>query len=190
MRAAPRFVPAWSLALPVAVVIAAVAVAVAYVTYNASPKTPSVGGGPARVGEKAPDFATWDLSGNQVSLSDFNKKPVLLTFWATWCTACQDELPALQRIEDAYGADGLTILAVNYRESDTSRMSKFLTGLHVRFQGLIDPQGAIASEYGVDVGLPVNVWLDRAHVVRRIMTGAQPEAILRSAAQQMAGTSN
>ncbi len=185
MSAAPRSVPAWSLALPVAVVLLATAVAVAFVTLNNSPKKPTVGAGRATVGARAPDFNTWDLNGHRVSLSDFRGKPVLLTFWATWCTACQDELPALQRIDDSYKANGLTVLAVDYRESDTARMTQFLAGLRVHLEGVIDPQGAIASAYGVDIGLPVNVWLDRDLVVSRIMVGAVPNAALQSAAAQL-----
>lgn len=190
MSAAPRSVPAWSLALPVAVVLLATAAAVGFVTLNASPKTPTVAAGHAVVGTKAPDFSTWDLSGHRVSLSDFRGKPVLLTFWATWCTACQDELPALQRIDDEYRANGLTVLAVDYRESDTARMTQFLAGLRVHLEGVIDPQGAIASAYGVDIGLPVNVWLDRNLVVSRIMTGAVPETTLQNAALQLTGATS
>jgi peroxiredoxin len=187
VSAPPRSVPAWSLALPVAVVFLATSAAVGFVLLNSSPKTPTVAAGFAAIGAQAPDFSSWDLSGHRVKLSDFRGKPVLLTFWATWCTACQDELPALQRIDDTYRTTGLTVLAVNYRESDTARMSRFLTGLRVHLEGVIDPQGSIASAYGVDIGLPVNVWLDRNLVVSRIMTGTVPDTTLQSAAMQLAG---
>jgi len=190
MSAAPRAVPAWSLALPVAVVLLATSAAAGFVILNASPKTPTVAAGPAQVGAKAPGFSTWDLNGNRVSLGDFRGKPVLLTFWATWCTACQDELPALQQIADTYRAAGLTVLAVDYRESDTARMTQFLTGLRVHLEGLIDPQGSIASAYGVDIGLPVNVWLDRKLVVSQIITGAVPDTTLQSAAMRLVGATS
>jgi peroxiredoxin len=183
----PRSVPAWSLVLPVAVVLLATTAAVGFVVLNASPKKPTVAAGTAQVGAKAPGFSTWDLNGSKVSLSDFRGKPVLLTFWATWCTACQDELPALQRIDDTYRTDGLTVLAVDYRETDTSRMTQFLAGLRVHLQGVIDPQGSIASAYGVDIGLPVNVWLDRNLVVSQIITGAVPDTTLQSAAMRLVG---
>ena len=41
------------------------------------------------------DFALEDLDGHTVRLSDFRGRPVLLNFWATWCTACAAELPDL-----------------------------------------------------------------------------------------------
>jgi cytochrome c biogenesis protein CcmG, thiol:disulfide interchange protein DsbE len=185
VSATPRSVPVWSLTLPVAVVLLATSVAVGFVILNTSPKTPTVAKAFATIGARAPDFSSWDLNGHRVRLGDFRGKPVLLTFWATWCTACQDELPALQRIDDTYRANGFTVLAVDYRESDTARMTRFLAGLGVHLEGVIDPQGSIASAYGVDIGLPVNVWLDRNLVVSRIMTGAVPDATLQTAAAQI-----
>ena len=181
-------VPAWSLALPVVVVVVAVAAASIVVLSPSGTKTASVDPGLAQVGKKAPGFASWDLGGSKVSLDEFDGKPVLLTFWATWCTACQDELPMLQKIRDQYRSSGLTILAVDYRETDTARMSRFLAGLHVNLEAVIDPQGAIATAFGVDLGLPVNVWLDSHHVVSRVMLGAQPPATLAAAAQTVAST--
>lgn len=183
-----RKVRAWSLALPVLVVIAAVAVASALVLSNADSRTPTVQPGVAKVGQKAPGFSSWDLGGSPVGLDQFKGRPVLLTFWATWCTACQDELPALQKIGDQYATGGLTVLAVDYRETDTAAMTRFMAGLHVSVRTAIDPHGAIANAYGVDVGLPVNVWLDSNHVVSRIMLGAQPAAALDEAAAQVSGS--
>lgn len=43
------------------------------------------------------------------------KRVVLLSFYATWCKPCLDEMPALQRLQDTYGAQGLQVLAVNVR---------------------------------------------------------------------------
>ncbi len=181
-------VPPWSLALPALVVILAVVAASVVVLSNSGTKSATVDPGVAQVGKRAPGFTSWDLGGRRVSLDQFNGKPVLLTFWATWCTACQDELPALQKIGDQYRSSGLTILAVDYRETDTARMSQFLVGLHVDMEAVIDPQGAIAGAFSVDLGLPVNVWLDRNHVVSRVMVGEQPSATLDATAAQLAGS--
>jgi thiol-disulfide isomerase/thioredoxin len=184
-----RAVPRWSLALPVLVVVGAVTAASWLVLANSSTKTPTVQPGVARVGQRAPGFSSWDLGGSPIGLDQLAGRPVLLTFWATWCTACQDELPALQTIGDRYRSSGFTVLAVDYREADTARMSHFLAGLHVGLRTVIDPHGAIAYAYGVDVGLPVNIWLDRNHVVVQVMLGAQPPAALDGAAAGVATSS-
>ena len=181
--AAPvRTVPAWTLAVPVAVVLIAVTVAAGMVLLDQSPRTPWVAPGPAKVGEKAPDFHSWDLAGRQVSLSDYRGEPVLLTFWATSCTACQDEFPTLQSIQRQFQDTGFKVLAIDYRETNTRQMQQFLDRLKVDFRGVIDPQGAIAWAYQVDIGLPVNVWLDRNHVVGHIALGEETPAQLFAAA--------
>lgn len=41
----------------------------------------------------APDFTVFDKNGNEVSLSDYKGKPVVLNFWATWCYYCKVEMP-------------------------------------------------------------------------------------------------
>jgi thiol-disulfide isomerase/thioredoxin len=179
--AAPPQVPRWALALPVLVVVAVTAGAVIMITIGRSSQTVSVSEGVARVGGPAPTFTSWDLNGKRVSLSDFKGRPVLLTFWATWCTVCREELPALQRLQDRYQSTGFTILAINYRETDNRRLAQYLAGLQVHLKPVIDPEGTIAGAYGVDIGLPVNVLVNRAGTVTQIIIGAVPNASLENA---------
>lgn len=182
---APAPVPKWALALPVLVVVVVVAVAAAMITGGRSLHTVSVSGGVARVNGPAPNFSSWDLNGKKVSLVDFKGRPMLLTFWATWCTVCREELPALQRIEDSYQSTGFTVLAINYRETDNGRLAQYLAGLQVTLKAVIDPEGTIAAAYGVDIGLPVNVLLNRAGTVVQIIIGEVPNATLESAVSRI-----
>jgi thiol-disulfide isomerase/thioredoxin len=155
----------------VLVVLAATSAGVAMVIADRSSNPVWVAAGHARVGEAAPNFTSYDLQGNKVSLSDFASRPVLLTFWATWCTVCKDELPALQGLEQRYSADGFKVLAVNYRETSNENMRHYLGGINVTLQSVIDPGATIATAYGVDVGLPVNVLVDRSGRVAQVMIG-------------------
>ena len=45
----------------------------------------------------APNFTVLDYSGNQVKLSDYIGKPIVLNFWATWCYYCKVEMPDFER---------------------------------------------------------------------------------------------
>ncbi len=180
-----RRVPAWALALPVLVVLAATAAGVAIVIADRSSNAVWVAAGHARVGEAAPNFTSYDLAGKKVSLSDFASRPVLLTFWATWCTVCKDELPALQTLKQRYSSSGFAVLAVNYRETDNVRMRQYLAGDNVTLQSVIDPGASIASAYGVDVGLPVNVLIGRTGRVAQIMVGEVPPASIETAIKQV-----
>ena len=77
--------------------------------------------GAVQVGKPAPSFALKDLDGHPVSLSDLEGKPVLITFWATWCVPCRDELPLIRDEYLAHRLEGLRVVAIDYgNESPTS----------------------------------------------------------------------
>ena len=50
----------------------------------------------------APDFTVLDYNGNQVKLSDFKGKPVVINFWATWCFYCKEEMPDFDTAHEKY----------------------------------------------------------------------------------------
>jgi cytochrome c biogenesis protein CcmG, thiol:disulfide interchange protein DsbE len=139
----------------------------------------TVQGGHASVGRAAPDFTTQTLDGSRVRLSQYRGQPVLLNFWATWCAPCQDEMPLIQRASDIYKGQGLVVLAVNYQQTSTSSMKAFLRKVDARFAAVFDPAAQIAGEYGVNVGLPVSVFIDRSGAVSFIQLGQMSDAILQ-----------
>jgi len=134
----------------------------------------------AHVGGPAPEFTSERLDRSTVRLSQYRGKPVVLNFWATWCGPCQDEMPLLQRASDRYAPMGLTVLAVNYQQTDRTSMTQFLKKVEAHFSALYDPNGSIASAYGVTVGLPVSVFIDRAGLVSFIQLGQMSDTVLEA----------
>lgn len=55
--------------------------------------------------ETAPDFTMTNASGEEVKLSDFFGKPVILNFWASWCGPCKSEMPHFEDAYQKYGED-------------------------------------------------------------------------------------
>ena len=66
----------------------------------------------------APDFTVYDLEGNEVNLSDFFGKPIIVNFWASWCGPCKNEMPDFQKAYETYGND---ILFMMVNMTDGSR---------------------------------------------------------------------
>lgn len=105
------------------------------------------------VGSVAPDFTAYDyVTGEKTRLSAQHGKVVILTFWATWCAPCREELPNLEGIQEHVGKDRLVVLAVNYRDSEAtiSYLRKNAKKAAWKISMLLDPNGGIAVKYGID----------------------------------------
>ena len=87
-------------------------------------------------------------------------------------------MPEFQRASERYGSQGMTVLAVNYHETNTAEMRIFLKRLGARFPAVYDPDGRIATAYGVAVGLPVSVFIDRSGKVAFIQVGQMSTTLL------------
>ena len=139
--------------------------------------------GKLAIGAPAPDFTTEGLGGGTVRLSQFRGHPVLINFWATWCTACRTEMPAIEQAWEHYRARGFQVIAVDYQESNTTAMRSFLSTLGVRFIAALDTQGRIAAAYNVTVGLPTSIFVGRDGVARTLHLGQMSVSFLDQQAQ-------
>jgi peroxiredoxin len=69
-------------------------------------------------GKDAPDFFVEDIEGKTHKLSDYRGRNVVVVFWATWCPACNLEIPHLIELRKTFTEDKLTILAISYEEPE------------------------------------------------------------------------
>lgn len=104
----------------------------------------------------APDFTLMNLSGEEVSLSDYRGKIVLINFWATWCGFCDMEMPDLQRLDDEN--DDLVVLAVDVME-DKETVQKYIDEGGYNFEVVLDEKGDITKTYLVS-GFPTSYFVD------------------------------
>lgn len=101
----------------------------------------------------APDFKLNDISGNQVSLSDFrDKKAVLLIFWTTWCPYCRVALRSLREDQQELKGSGIELLTINVNES-AHKAGNFIRGLGADFTVLLDLDAQVSNSYGL-LGVP------------------------------------
>jgi cytochrome c biogenesis protein CcmG/thiol:disulfide interchange protein DsbE len=110
-----------------------------------------------------------DLAGKTVDLKSLKGQVVLLNFWATWCEPCRDEMPAMNRLQQKFGARGLRVIAVNLGES-RPRIEQFLRTTPVDFLILRDDDSAVSKAWRVRV-LPASFLLDRNGMLRYQLVG-------------------
>jgi len=69
-----------------------------------------------------------DAQGYQKLVDQYHGKPVLITFWATWCEPCRDEYPMLNELAKQYAPQGLRVVGVNLDDDgDLILMRRFIT---------------------------------------------------------------
>jgi peroxiredoxin len=124
---------------------------------------------PPLVGGPAPEIVLKDLRGQEVRLSDFRGKVVLLNFWATWCKPCKEEMPAMQASYDKLRDKDFVVLAVNELE-DTAKVAEHIRNHGHTFEVVMDRNNQVANRYGV-VGLPASFIIDPQGIVRERITG-------------------
>jgi thiol-disulfide isomerase/thioredoxin len=112
-------------------------------------------------GTVAPGFTLNRLNGSgQVSLQALRGKYVIVDFWATWCSPCIRDLPVFE--EWARQSDDLELLAVVFQDSPKRALRWVQENLGEGATVLEDPDGSVASSYGVsmDTGIPKTFLLD------------------------------
>jgi thiol-disulfide isomerase/thioredoxin len=73
------------------------------------------------------DLSLIDLAGYNQVLAKYRGKPLVVTFWATWCEPCRDEFPLLVQLEKQYAPQGLAIFGVSLDDnSDMNLVRRFL----------------------------------------------------------------
>ena len=118
-----------------------------------------------------------------VDLAEFRGSVVYLDFWASWCAPCRQSFPWMQTMQDAYGAQGLRVVAVNV-DQYRADAEQFLAKFHPKFDVRFDPQGEVAARFKIQ-GMPTGVIIDRhgalryTHIGFRPMDGAAYEDQLR-----------
>lgn len=125
------------------------------------------------VGRAAPDFLLQTADGGELRFSDLRGSPVLVNFWASWCTPCRKEMPEIVRAYDAHKAAGLVVVAINLQEND-GQVREFAAEYGMEFPVVIDRTGQVAQAWrigGPIEGIPSSYFIDADGVVRAVKYG-------------------
>jgi peroxiredoxin len=126
------------------------------------------GAHPAQAGQAAPDFTVSD-GATTVHLASYRGRVVVLSFWATWCAPCIEEMPSL--LELHHDQPDLAVVAVSVDE-DQDAYSRFLARWHVDLITVRDPAEKAARLYHSKMW-PETYVIDRQGVIRRKFIGPQ-----------------
>lgn len=156
---------------------------------KAPPGSVSGGGIPApQTGFQAPDFELTSLTGETYRLAELRGRPLLVNFWASWCTPCRSEMPAMERVYQQYREQGFLILAVNATGQDRmTNVGAFVAELGLSFPILLDQDGSITELYRVRA-LPSSFFIDERGTIKEVIIGGpMAEALLAIRVEQLLG---
>jgi len=127
----------------------------------------------------APDFLLNDVvSGNQVRLSNYNGRPVLILFMATWCPHCAHEISSVQSVYADYKGNGLAVLAVDVGENAT-KARNYRSSHGLTFTVLDDSRQTVSAQYRIS-GFPTHFFIDSTGRILSIVIGEINSAGLTS----------
>jgi thiol-disulfide isomerase/thioredoxin len=121
------------------------------------------------VGQPAPELSATDLDGRSWTLPDPDGRLVWVNFWATSCEPCRTEMPAMQRISEAYSGEVL-ILGVDWGEEE-SAVADFTARYGVDYPILLDPGLDNYYRWAGTDGLPRHYFIGEAGTVVREVIG-------------------
>ncbi len=122
-----------------------------------------------------PLMATLVMGAGPVDLSALRGRVVLVDFWASWCGPCRQMMPALNRLSQRFGAQGLTVIGVTDEPAEIARN----VGMRMRIRYTLATSPTGVARYNVS-SLPTLVAVDRAGLVREITVGFEGPARLEA----------
>ncbi len=122
------------------------------------------------IGKKVPDLIISAMDGKNFVLNEWLRQPdnkvLVLTFFATWCDLCDDDLKFFQRLQDQYADQGLRVFFIFTGSlSKIKAAQKYLEGLKVELPVLVDDKRTISKRFKV-AGFPCTYGIDREGFLR------------------------
>ncbi|GIO83588.1 thiol-disulfide oxidoreductase ResA [Paenibacillus faecis] len=127
------------------------------------------GAGKPEPGDKPPAVKLLGLDGKVHTLEEYKGKAVVLNFWATWCTYCVNEMPALQAQWEKWRDQGVVVLGINTGE-DEMTVRNFTEQLGIDFPILHDFENDAVRDYGV-VPMPTTFFVNKKGRIASIREG-------------------
>ncbi len=129
------------------------------------------------------DFTLKDAIGNEVRLSDYRGKVVLLNFWATWCAPCRVEIPWFIDFEKNYKDKGFAVVGVSFDEDGWAAVGPYVEDEGMNYRVVVGDD-AMAHEWNV-AALPTTLILDREGRIAAYHQGLVSEATYESQIQRL-----
>jgi thiol-disulfide isomerase/thioredoxin len=134
----------------------------------------------ALAGSAVPHFALPSVADGAVIDSDqFKGRVRLITFWATWCPPCREEVPSLIRLQNEFGSKGFTVVALSVDQGGVGVVRKFVEKNKVNYP-VVRADRDVLQKFGGVSGVPYSFLVDKGGKVVKSYPGYADYRILRT----------
>ncbi len=133
---------------------------------------------PAASASKMPSFLLRDVvTGDKIDSKNFTGKTLLVTFFATWCPPCIQEIPDLIELQQKYEKKGFSVIALSVDESGPKTVKRLVEKRSINYPVLMADKSTARSFGGV-VGIPTSFLINSNGTVVKKYPGYVPRMIL------------
>ncbi len=134
----------------------------------------------ASAGKSMPSFSLPDVvTGDTVNSKAFDGKTLLVTFFATWCPPCMQEIPDLISLQSEYAEKGFSVVALSVDQGGVGVVKKLVEKRSINYPVLL-ANGSTARDFGGVVGIPTSFLINSKGLVVKKYPGYVPHMILEN----------
>ena len=122
------------------------------------------------------------FEGGEATFADFEGKPLIVNFWASWCPACVAELPDFQAVHTEFG-DEVTFLGVANADRREGALA-LADEVGLTYTLADDPEGELFREFGL-IAMPSTIFIDASGRVQAVFGGQLNEPLLIERLEQL-----
>ena len=125
-----------------------------------------------------PQFELPDaVNGEQVNSRSFEGKTLLLTFFATWCPPCLEEVPTLIQLQNKYRDDNFSVIGLSVDQGGARAVKRLIEKKSINYPVFM-ADSKIMEDFGGVYGIPVSYLVNKKGNVVKKYTGYVPKSIL------------
>ena len=134
--------------------------------------------GPLHATEKIPVFSLPDVTdGKTIDSRKYQGKVLLVTFFATWCPPCLEEIPGLVQLQKELAKDGFSVIAFSVDQEGTPIVGKLIMKLGINYPVVMADSETI-RDFGGVYGIPVAFLVNQKGTIVKKYTGYVPHSVL------------
>jgi len=127
--------------------------------------------------EKAPDFKLLTLNGEEIKLTDYSGKIVILDFWATWCGPCRIGIPDLVSIQNEFKNE-VVVIGISLDQPYTQQnLQPFIDHFNINYPIVLGTMDVVVA-YGNIQAIPTSFIIDGERNIVKKHVGLVPKATI------------